>query len=185
MGTLESRTVSIRGGSAIIRAAEPGDAAATVALRAAMAQESEFLSSEPGEVRTNVEEQASFLASKLASPADLYILAEVEGQLVGLASLEGSTLARFKHGVTLGLGIRRDHWRRGLGTALTRALLDWADSRGIIRVALEVVEANTAAIQLYATLGFEHEGRLRCSRRHGDVLLDNHLMARIRRPASA
>ena len=31
--------------------------------------------------------------------------------------------------------------------------------------------------------GREHEGRLRCRRKHGDVYLDNHLMARIRRPA--
>lgn len=48
-------------------------------------RETEFLHEEPGEVRTNLEEQASFLTKKLSSAVDLYILAEVEGRVVGVA----------------------------------------------------------------------------------------------------
>jgi RimJ/RimL family protein N-acetyltransferase len=65
---------------------------------------------------------------------------------------------------------------------LVCALLDWADSRGLVRIALEVVETNVGAVRLYESLGFEHEGRLRCRRKHGSTYLDNHLMARIRIP---
>jgi RimJ/RimL family protein N-acetyltransferase len=184
MATIELEKLDIRSGTATIRVAEPADAAATVALRVAMAQETEFLS-EPGEVRTNVEEQADFLDRKLKSPVDLYILAEVDGQTVGLASLDGSTQARFAHGTTLGLGVRRHVWRQGLGRALVCTLLDWADVRGIVRTALEVVETNIGAVRLYESLGFEHEGLLRCRRKHGAAYLDNHLMARIRRPTDA
>jgi RimJ/RimL family protein N-acetyltransferase len=150
-----------------------------------MAQESEFLSAELAEVRTDIEEEASFLQRKLDSPVDLFVLAEVNREIVGVASLNGSTLERFKHGATLGLGVRRDHWRQGLGSALVRTLLDWADSRGIVRVALEVVEANAGAVRLYEALGFEHEGRLRCRRKHGTAFVDNYMMARIRRPTDA
>jgi len=182
---IEAKTIEISAGTATIRVAEPADAAATIALRVAMALESEFLSAEPGEVRTNVEESAEFLNKKLNSAVDLYILAEVEGRTVGIASLDGSTQARFGHGATLGLGVCRDVWRQGLGRALVCTLLDWADSRGLVRIALEVVETNDGAIRLYESLGFEHEGRLRCRRKHGTTYLDNHLMARIRRPADA
>jgi RimJ/RimL family protein N-acetyltransferase len=183
VATIRARTITIRSGSATIRVAEPADAAATIALRVAMAQETEFLTAEPGEVQTNVEEQAEFLRKKLSSPVDLYILGEVEGRSVGMASLDGSTLGRLGHGANLGLGVARGVWRRGLGKALVCALLDWADSRSIVRVALEVVETNIGAVRLYESLGFEHEGRLRLRRKHGAAYLDSHLMARIRRPA--
>lgn len=179
MASIETRTMAIRSGMATIRAAQPADAAATIALRVAMAQESDFLSGEPDEIRTNVEEQAAFLERKLTSSVDLYILAEVEGRVVGIASLDGSTQRRFGHSVTLGLGVSREFWRQGLGRALVRTLQSWADSRGLVRIALEVVETNIAAIRLYESLGFEHEGRLRCRRKHGAVYLDNHLMAHI------
>ncbi|HKO92423.1 MAG TPA: GNAT family N-acetyltransferase [Polyangiaceae bacterium] len=180
MATVATRVVPIRSGTATIRPAEPADAGATIALRLAMAQETEFLSGKPGEIRTSVEEAAAFLRKKLSSPVDLYLLAEVGTRVVGIASLDGSTLARFEHGVTLGLGVRQDFWRQGLGTALVRALLDWADSHGMVRTALEVVETNTGAIRLYESFGFEHEGRLRCRRKHGSTYVDNCLMARIR-----
>jgi RimJ/RimL family protein N-acetyltransferase len=184
MATIEARITAISSGTAMIRVAEPADSAATIALRVAMAQETDFLS-EPGEIRRNIEEQAEFLGKKLNSPVDLYLLAEIEGRAVGLASLDGATGSRFRHSVTLGLAVRCEFWRQGLGRALVSALLDWADSSGLVRTALEVVETNTGAIRLYESLGFEHEGRLRCRRKHGAEYLDNHLMARIRRPTDA
>lgn len=58
-------------------------------------------------------------------------------------------------------------------------------SVGTVRVALEVVETSSRAIALYVSLGFEHEGRLRARRRHGDIYLDTHAMARVRLPSSS
>jgi RimJ/RimL family protein N-acetyltransferase len=184
MAIIEPRTFDVRSGSATIRVTDSTDAAATIALRLAMAQETEFLSEEPGEVRTDLEEHASFLTKKLSSPVDLYILAEVDGRVVGIAALDGSSMSRFGHGARLVLGVRRDCWRQGLGRALVKTLLDWADARGIVRIGLEVVETNVGAIRLYESLGFEHEGRLRCRTKLGGTYLDNYLMARIRLPTN-
>jgi RimJ/RimL family protein N-acetyltransferase len=185
MAIIEPRVFGVTSGTATIRVTDSTDAGATIALRLAMSQETEFLSEEPGEIRTDVEEQAGFLTKKLNSPVDLYILAEVEGRVLGIASLDGSTMSRFEHGVRLALGVRRDSWRQGLGRALVKTLLDWADSRGLVRIALEVVETNFGAIRLYESLGFEHEGRLRCRTKLGGTYLDNYLMARIRLPTNA
>ncbi|HTV17390.1 MAG TPA: GNAT family N-acetyltransferase [Polyangiaceae bacterium] len=135
---------------------------------------------EPGEIRSDIDANATRLADKLASPVDLYLLAVVEGRIAGTAALDGTSLARFAHSATLGLAVSREYWGRGIGRALVEALLRWADASGLVRVSLEVVETNTRAIRLYESLGFEHEGRLRCCRKHGDVYLDNHQMARIR-----
>lgn len=185
MAIIEPRVFDVRSGSATIRVTDSTDAGATIALRLAMAQETEFLAEEPGEVRTDVEAEAGFLSKKLNSPVDLYILAEVEGRVVGSASLDGSTMSRFGHAVRLVLGVRRDCWRQGLGRALVKTLLDWADTRGIVRTSLEVVETNVGAIRLYESLGFEHEGRLRCRTKLGGTYFDNYLMARIRPPTNA
>lgn len=43
----------------------------------------------------------------------------------------------------------------GLGRALVRASIDRARERGCRRVELDVSETNTAALHLYATVGFE------------------------------
>jgi GNAT superfamily N-acetyltransferase len=185
MANIEPRVLGVRSGTATIRVMEPRDAGATIALRMAMAQETEFLAEEPAEVGTDLDEEAAFLKRKLSSAVDLHILAEVEGQVVGIASLDGSTMSRFGHGVRLVLGVRRDCWRQGLGRALMQTLLDWADSRGVVRVALEVVDTNLGAIRLYESLGFEHEGRLRCRTRLGSTYFDNCLMARVRPPTTA
>ncbi len=185
MAIIEPRAFDFRSGSATIRVTDSTDAGATIALRLALAHETEFLSEEPGEVRTDLEEQASFLTKKLSSHVDLYILAEADGRVVGIASLDGSTMSRFGHGVRLVLGVRRDCWRQGVGRALVKTLLDWADTRGIVRIALEVVETNVGAIRLYESLGFEHEGRLRCRTKLGGTYFDNYLMARIRTPTNA
>ena len=95
------------------------------------------------------------------------------------ASLSAKS-ASSREPVTLGMAVRREFWGLGLGRALLDSLLLWADTHGIVRVALEVVETNTTAIRLYESLGFEHEGRLRARRKHGDVYLDDYMMSRIR-----
>ena len=184
MAIIEPRVHRVRSGTATIRVADPTDAGATIALRLAMAQESELMAEEPHEVRTDVGEQSAFIARKLSSPVDLHVLAEVEGRVVGIASLDGSTMSRFEHGVRLVLGVRRDCWRQGLGRALVNTLLDWADSREIVRVSLEVVETNSGAIRLYESLGFQHEGRLRHRTKLGGTYFDNYVMARIRLPTN-
>lgn len=57
---------------------------------------------------------------------------------------------------------------RGLGQALTRALVDLAlVELGLHRVELGVIEFNTAALRAYEAVGFRKEGTLRESRRIG------------------
>jgi N-acetylglutamate synthase len=51
------------------------------------------------------------------------------------------------------------HRRRGLGTAVMRAILDWGRQRGAISAYLQVADDNADALALYDTLGFaRHHG---------------------------
>ena len=47
-----------------------------------------------------------------------------------------------------------DHRRRGLAQHIARALADWAAQLGARRAALQVLEENTATLNLYGQLGF-------------------------------
>lgn len=134
----------------------------------------------PDEVTTTDEQQSELLIRKLTVPHDLFLVVEADAQIIGIGFLNGSALRRFGHEVTLAVAILRDFWGKGVGTALIREMLAWSDSRAIVRVSLEVVETNTRAIQLYESFGFVYEGRLRARRRHGDVYLDNLVMARVK-----
>jgi N-acetylglutamate synthase len=51
------------------------------------------------------------------------------------------------------------HRRRGLGTAVMRAILDWGRSHGAVSAYLQVAAENAGALALYDTLGFaRHHG---------------------------
>jgi diamine N-acetyltransferase len=59
-----------------------------------------------------------------------------------------------------GLVIDRRHQRRGYGRAVVEELLDRAASAGHVEAALSYDPRNTAARQLYASLGFTETGEI-------------------------
>jgi ribosomal protein S18 acetylase RimI-like enzyme len=83
-------------------------------------------------------------------------LALVDGDVAGLILVarrgEVSRIA--------GLGVNAPWRRHGIGRALSQAAVDDARARGDRRVLLEVIERNTAAVELYRGLGFEVRRRL-------------------------
>ena len=107
----------------------------------------------------------------------LLLVAEVDGEVVGNAGLNqqpGAPLRR-RHAMGLGMAVAPTHWRRGVGSALMRALIDWADNwAGVLRIELSVFTDNAPAIALYQRHGFEVEGTLRAfalrEGRYADVL---------------
>jgi L-phenylalanine/L-methionine N-acetyltransferase len=94
----------------------------------------------------------------------LLLVAEVDGVVVGNAGLNqpaGVSLRR-RHAMGLGIAVLPTHWGRGVGSALMRGLLEWADGwAGVLRIELNVFTDNAAAIALYRRHGFEVEGLLR------------------------
>src|SRR3989344_3535150 len=59
------------------------------------------------------------------------------------------------------VGVRASHQGKGVGTALLSSAEDFARSRGMHRMELEVFERNEGAIRLYEKLGYVVEGRRR------------------------
>lgn len=113
--------------------------------------------------------------------ADVHLVAELDGKVVGSAGLHTAFLAlRRRHAIGLGIGIGKAVQGRGIGTALMNALLDYADRwAGILRIELTVWADNERAIALYRKSGFEIEGRLRAYGLRDGRFVDALSMARL------
>jgi len=92
---------------------------------------------------------------------DLILLALDGVRIVGVAAIYGSSLPWLKgHGEFMTY-IREGYQNQGLGTYLTRSILEKAKRKGYHKVTLEVVAENLSAIKAYKKAGFVVEGRLR------------------------
>lgn len=110
-------------------------------------------------------------ATPVAGSADLLLVAESEGKLVGSAGLHAvGTQLRRRHVMMMGISVSGAAQGRGVGTALMTALLDYADNWAqVLRIELTVFHDNERAIRLYQRHGFEVEGRHRAyAMRHGE-----------------
>jgi putative acetyltransferase len=117
-----------------------------------------------------------------STPGSLNLLAVIEGQLVGSASLNRYQ-GRRAHAGVIGIGVHDDFVGRGVGTALMTALVDTADRwLGLRRLELTVFVDNVPAIALYRRLGFELEGTHRGFGLRDGRYVDAHAMARLGGP---
>lgn len=124
--------------------------------------------------------------ARLAEPggahvADLHLVAEVAGDVVGSAGLHAAGNAvRRRHAMMLGICVLPEWQRRGVGSALMAALCDVADGwLGVLRLELTVYVDNTAAIALYRKFGFVDEGTHRAYALRDGVYVDALAMARL------
>ncbi|MFF6016392.1 GNAT family N-acetyltransferase [Lysinibacillus fusiformis] len=151
-----------------VRCAERNDAQALSDLRLQLDGETENFDRTQGEGFIDRAGFEQLISNDLASPKNLCLVAVVDDQLVGYSRCEGSTLIRLAHKVTFGVGVRKDFWGYGIGKALMQVSIDWADANGILKMALEVLESNDKAVQLYQKCGFEVEGILKNDKRLSD-----------------
>ncbi|QRG69135.1 GNAT family N-acetyltransferase [Brevibacillus choshinensis] len=93
------------------------------------------------------------------APNQLFLVAEVEGTLVGNLTFRGGARARTQHAGEFGVSVLKDFWGYGIGRALIESLLGWAKDSAVVRkINLRVRSDNASAIHLYKKLGFKEEG---------------------------
>ncbi len=93
-------------------------------------------------------------------PSGLFLVARVEGALVGFLTLSPGFLRRMAHAVKLEIVVQPDHRGLGVGRALMDEAMAWARAcPGVHKVGLSVFDDNERAIALYRVWGFVEEGR--------------------------
>jgi RimJ/RimL family protein N-acetyltransferase len=146
----------------IVRRASAEDTERVISFVEQVAGESENITIGPGEFDIGPEEERAFLQKSKESVAGfLYLVAEINGEIVGTLSFAAGQRPRTQHAGEFGTSVLRRYWNQGIGSYLLTYLIDWARHTGIIRkINLRVRVDNSAAIHLYEKHGFVREGRV-------------------------
>lgn len=125
-------------------------------------------------------EEREFLSRCAASNNALVLVAICDGAVVGSLSFEGGQRARTRHTGELGISVARAFSGLGVGTALLRELIAWAERSGVIRkLNLRTRVDNLGAIRLYERLGWVAEGIVRRDQGIEGVFTDTLFMGRL------
>jgi RimJ/RimL family protein N-acetyltransferase len=162
-----------------VRAAEPGDAAALVALASAVGAEPEGWLLSDQSWRSAVDERRHVRAIR-KSPNAAVVVAEVDGEIVGRLSIARDPHPASAHVADFGVMVAEPYRGRGVGRALLAAAEEWSRAAGITKIELHVFPHNDPAIALYKRAGYEREGyRRRHYRRPDGEYADAILMAKL------
>jgi RimJ/RimL family protein N-acetyltransferase len=159
-----------------IRRAEPADAQGLTELGNAVGSEPEGWLVSTNGWRSPADERRYLRAIRRYPHAAVFV-AEDEGAIVGRLSVARDQHPASRHVADLGLIVAATHRRRGVGTALLDAALEWAQESGVHKLELHVFPWNEAAIALYERFGFVKEGYRHAHYRRGDDYVDAILMA--------
>lgn len=108
------------------------------------------------------------------------MVADLEGEVVGMIAIGRSQNPRMAHTAHLGMMVLPDYWGLGIGSRLMENILDLADNwLNLKRVELEVHTDNPAAVHLYKKYGFEIEGTKRFHTFGDGRWTDTYLMSRL------
>ncbi|HVF09646.1 MAG TPA: GNAT family N-acetyltransferase [Abditibacteriaceae bacterium] len=163
----------------VIRMAQIEDAAQLIEFGKQLAAEpNNNVTFEEGEFNYTVEQEVQLLESCAGSDNSIWLVAEVDAQIVGHLKCTGGTRKATRHSAGIGISVRKDWRGQGVGNQLLAAAIEWAKSTGIItRLDLNVFVRNEAAIHLYNKYGFEVEGRHRRTHCKGGEYIDDLSMA--------
>jgi RimJ/RimL family protein N-acetyltransferase len=163
----------------IMREAQPSDAAPLLAyVRRLLAEPDINMPLTPGEFNLTVEEEQQLLADFAAAENSIFLIAEVNGQIVGEITCKGGKRQATRHSVILGISVDQAWRHQGIGSALMARAIDWAKQTGIVtRLELQVYARNSRAIWLYEKFGFQVEGRRRQVVYQNGEYLDDLVMA--------
>ena len=140
-----------------VRRAEPGDAAALVALLHAVGTEPEgWLLSDPS--MRSVAAERRYVRSVRRHPDAVLLVAEVDGEIAGRLSMSRDPHPSSAHVADFGLTVAAPFRRHGVGTALLAEADAWARAAGIRKLELHVFPHNDGAIALYEKVGYVREG---------------------------
>lgn len=158
---INKQEFQVNGINYTVRSAIEEDAKELSELRLHIDGETENLDREKGEAFIDVPGFKQIIKTDTKNRRNLFLVAVVHNRIVGFSRCEGNHLNRFSHKVEFGVCVLKDYWGYGIGKNLLRESILWADSNGINKITLNVLETNEKAIKLYSKLGFEIEGILK------------------------
>lgn len=164
------KTYSLKNGQEVtIRTPEEEDAQGLIDLMQIVDCETRFLAREPGEFKATLEEEKCFIKHRLSDDSGQFLIAEIHGEIIGSCSV-GIVMGyqRFQHRASLGIVVKKDFWRWGIGKILLSSVIDWCKKRGVEQLELDVIVDNKRGIGLYESFGFKVFGTKKNALKYAD-----------------
>ena len=177
-----AETLSLRNGQhCTVRSVEPEDAPLMLQYMKIMLGETPFLLRTPEEFNYTPEEEAGILAGRKDDPRSLMLIAELDGQIIASADVcSHGAKSRLLHRGELGISVRKEYWRQGIGSAMMERLIAFAKQAGFEQIELTVESKNHRALGLYIKYGFMIYGTRPHGMKYPDGSYDNdYLMVRM------
>ena len=135
-----------------------------------------MLNARPGEIKPSA--FSDKIQALVGNPNGLYVVADIEEEIVGHLLLDPMPLKANAHICALTIVVY-PHWQgHGVGRKLMDYAVEWARTApGIEKIELMVRSSNVRAVALYQSLGFEEEGRIRRRVKSGNSYRDDLAMA--------
>ena len=144
----------------LLRSATSKDADKVLDCFNTVRTQTDFLLTYPDEMNLSVADEAFFLSKKEKSEKETFVIAIVNGKVVGTAGIDSiGSVYKVKHRIAMGVSVLKDYWGLGIGQALVEACIECSKRAGYAQLEIEVVAKNHSAISLYKKLGFVKYGR--------------------------
>ncbi|MDD4661814.1 MAG: GNAT family protein [Candidatus Pacebacteria bacterium] len=99
--------------------------------------------------------------SKIVDRREIFLVAEYEGKVLGVATIEKEVTPIKTHRAEFGIMLKKDIRGEGVGEELTKAVIKEAKRFLKVKmITLNVFEENVPAVNLYKKIGFVVFGRL-------------------------
>jgi len=149
------------GETLVIREAGKEDAARIIDYINTVGKESDNLTFGEGGFGISEDREAVFIEAISKSENQLRLCAFIDDNLVGHLGFTGGSRPRIMHAGEFGITVLKEHWGKGVGSALIHYLIRWGKETEIVRkINLRVRSDNNSAISLYRKFGFVSEGTI-------------------------
>ena len=162
-----------------VRTGEPSDATQILTFARAVSAEDIYSLITLDEFTFTDEQEIAWLQQMKEKPGSLVIVAELEGEIVGMLDFTSGHRKRIAHTGDFGMSVGKAYREDGIGRAMLESLIAWVSAHPTLeKINLKVHSTNSRAISLYQKLGFIEEGRqLRDLKYKQDQYVDTVLMA--------
>ncbi len=157
-----------------LRNAEEPDAQDLIEYLKDTTAETPFLIREPDEVTLTLEQEKTFIRSRIDAERELLMVALADGKYIGNCSLMSiGSYRRYAHRCEVAIALYQEFCGRGIGKIMLKTLLQVAKETGYEQAELEVMSANESAIALYEKLGFKKYGTFPTNMKYQDGHYDD------------
>lgn len=157
----EEKKVLLKNGKTVVfKSPSEDDWQAMIDYITCLASETPYILRAPDECGDTEQSERAFIRRYNESRLECMIAVFDGDKVVGNCDLRIKDRKKVRHRASLGIGIRKSHYRLGIGTALITELSVIARKAGCTQFELEYVDGNYRAKGLYEKCGFVEVGRM-------------------------